>query len=144
MKLLSSQKRKLFIQSHIKPPRLTTRHLSNAIFLNSDLIRCNMYGYSLRFGEAANLMWNNGNIDFIKSKINLSNRNSKKELPPFRLKNHQARTIHAPNWVMEPLQLLKDISSPDSPFVFLNPERLGYVKAKWQGKSKTRGVFSRN
>ncbi|MBI9016306.1 MAG: site-specific integrase [Phycisphaerae bacterium] len=91
-----------------------------------------MYGCGLRFGEAANLMWDNGNIDFINSKINLSNRNSSKELPPFKLKNHQARTIHAPNWVMGPLKNLKEISSPNSPFVFLNPTRLGYVKAKWQ------------
>lgn len=91
-----------------------------------------MYGCGLRFGEAANLMWDNGNIDFTNSKINLLNRNSKNGLPPFRLKNHQARTIHAPNWVMEPIQALKEISSPDSPFVFLNPRRLGFVKAKWQ------------
>ncbi len=91
-----------------------------------------MYGCGLRFGEATNLMWGNGNIDFINSKINLFNRSSRNGLPPFRLKSHQARTIHAPNWVMEPLKELKEISSSDNPFVFLNTERLGYVKAKWK------------
>lgn len=56
-----------------------------------------MYGCGLRFGEAINLMWNNGNIDFNNSRINLFNRRSQQGLPPFKLKNHQARTIHAPN-----------------------------------------------
>lgn len=91
-----------------------------------------MYGCGLRFGETANLMWDCENIDFKKTKINLLNRVSKKGLPSFKIKDHETRTIHAPSWVMEPLKALKEISSTESPYVFLNPRRLVLVKAKWQ------------
>ena len=91
-----------------------------------------MYDCGLRFGEAINLLWTNGNIDFINSKIHIKNRTSKNGLPPFSLKNYQARTIPCTTRVMKALKELKDISTRNNPYVFLPDERLKIVKSNWQ------------
>jgi len=91
-----------------------------------------MYDCGLRFGEAINLLWTNGNVDFIISKINIQNRSSKNGLPPFSIKDHEARTVPCTKRVIESLKELKKISSRNNPYVFLSDDRYKTVKANWQ------------
>jgi integrase len=91
-----------------------------------------MYDCGLRFGEAINLLWSNGNIDFINSKINIQNRSSKNGLPPFSIKNHEARTVPCTKRVIESLKELKEIGPNKNPYVFLSDDRYKTVKKNWQ------------
>jgi integrase len=91
---------------------------------------CVMYGCGLRFGEAINLWWDK-NIDWTHNKIHIKNRKAKDGFPPFSIKNHQDRSIPAPQWVMDSLKELKKISHRNNPYVFLTEDRLLLIKAKW-------------
>ncbi|AQQ71163.1 Tyrosine recombinase XerC [Limihaloglobus sulfuriphilus] len=90
-----------------------------------------MYGCGFRFGEVANLMWDDGNIDFKNSIITTFNRESRDGLPPFRVKDFEARSVEAPSWVMNPLTQMRQFRTPDNPYVFLSHERYLKVKDTW-------------
>ena len=80
-----------------------------------------MYGCGLRFGEAINLWWDK-NIDWTHNKIHIKNRKAKDGFPSFSIKNHQDRSIPAPQWTMECLKQLKQISHRNNPYVFLTED----------------------
>lgn len=42
-----------------------------------------MYGAGLRYGEAVNLTWNGRDVDFERNRINIAERATTKELPPY-------------------------------------------------------------
>lgn len=88
-----------------------------------------MYYCGLRFGEAANLMWDNGNIDFERKQINIVNRAPQKDVPGFVIKDHEARSIAIPQKVVDMLQDLKNTA--DSPFVFLSAEAYQRMLNRW-------------
>jgi len=89
-----------------------------------------MYFCGLRFGEAVHLRWDK-NIDFINSQIQIKTRKAQNGLPPFRIKNHQDRSVDCPSRVMSLLRELKAESNGKNPYVFLTDERLDLVKQKW-------------
>jgi site-specific recombinase XerD len=89
-----------------------------------------MYGCGLRFGEAINLWWDK-KVDWTHNKIHIKNRKAKDGFPPFSIKNHQDGSIPAPQWTMECLKQLKQISHRNNPYVFLTEDRLLLIKAKW-------------
>ena len=64
-----------------------------------------MYGCGLRFGEAINLRWDK-NVDFINSQIVIRSRKEADGLPPFRVKNHEVRSIECPKWEIDYLMEL--------------------------------------
>ncbi len=97
-----------------------------------------MYWCGLRYGEAANLQWDCRNIDFEKGEINIFNRAGTKILPPFHVKDHEARTIPMNSWVMDMLQKLYKEADKDCPYVFLTKERLNRIQARWQTLQKAR------
>lgn len=93
-----------------------------------------MYDCGLRFGEAINLLWTNGNVDLINKKILIQNRSSKNGLPSFNIKDHEARSIPCTKRAIESLETLKEMSNiTNNPYVFLSDGRYEIVKAKWQG-----------
>jgi len=95
-----------------------------------------MYGCGLRFGEGANLLVSNGNIDFKNNQINIINRPAQKGIPPFYIKDYEARTIPAPKWVIDILKQLRDSSEKGNPFIFLSKDRFLTVQKIWQKYSK--------
>lgn len=100
-----------------------------------------MYGLGLRSGEALNLLSVGRNIDFDSNQIHLFSRPGNKEVPPFTLKDKEARSISMPNWVKVLLEELYKELDPDCPFIFLTPDRWQVVQKKWttlreQGKGR--------
>lgn len=100
-----------------------------------------MYGCGLRSGEALNLLSVGRNIDFDSSQIHLFSRPANKEIPPFTLKDKEARSISMPNWVKVLLVDLYKELDPNCPFLFLSPDRWQVVQGKWtllreQGKGR--------
>jgi len=96
-----------------------------------------LYWCGLRYGEAANLQWDGKNIDFQKSDINIFNRPGTKTLPPFNVKDYEARSVPMNRWVVDMLKKLRSERTENCPFVFLTAERLEIVKAKWQKLRKS-------
>jgi integrase len=88
------------------------------------------YGCGLRMGEALNLL--DENIDFEKGQIHLKNRPATEDMPPFQLKDKEARSISIPNMVMDLLIQLKKERDPDNPFWLLTKERWLNVQRMWQ------------
>ena len=95
-----------------------------------------MYGCGLRMGEAINLLITNGNIDFQNNQVNIINRPAQKLIPPFFIKDYEARTVPAPKWVMDILEQLRDSAEKGNPFVFLSGDRFLTVQKKWHKYSK--------
>lgn len=90
-----------------------------------------MYYIGLRFGEAANLLWDSDNIDFTNNQINLSNRSPQKDIPVFSVKDYESRSISVPQKVMNMLKELKEKSEPGCPFVFLSPSDYQRLVERW-------------
>ena len=90
-----------------------------------------MYYCGLRFGEAANLLWDNGDIDFEENQINIANRFPQQDIPIFSVKDYETRSIPVPRKVMNMLKELKERSEQGSPFVFLSPDAYGDLANRW-------------
>ena len=94
-----------------------------------------MYFCGLRTGEALNLLWDGINIDFENNKITVVNRAATRELPPFKVKDYEERTVPMPQMVVDSLTKLQEQSETNNPFVFLTKERFERVQKKiWQEK----------
>ena len=91
-----------------------------------------LYGCGLRTGEALNLLNDDSWIDLKHGQIHLHNRPATQEIPPFLLKDKEARTIPIPRAVLEMLIQLKKETDPDCPFILLTKERWGVVQNTWQ------------
>lgn len=89
------------------------------------------YGCGLRSGEALNILIDGMNLDFQNNQINLFNRPGSKDLPPFKLKDYEARTVKMPNWVASLLLELYEQIDHGCPFLFLTRKRFDLVKANW-------------
>lgn len=90
-----------------------------------------MYYCGLRFGEAANLLWDNDNLDFEQNQINIANRYLQKDIPHFKVKDYEARSISVPQKVMNVLKELEDKTEQGSPFVFLSPDAYERLLDRW-------------
>jgi integrase len=97
-----------------------------------------MYWCGLRYGEAVNLRFDARNIDFDKGEIDIFNQAGTKTLPPFHVKDYEARTVPMNTWVVDMLQELRAKADKDCPYVFLTSERLKRVQARWQKLQKAR------
>lgn len=115
----------------------------NAIIDNTKTLRDKilygvMYWCGLRYGEAASLQWDGKNIDFQKCEINIYNRAGTRNLPPFNVKDYEARSVPMNRWVVKMLKRLHAKKDKDCPFVFLTIRRLEIVKDKWQKLKKAK------
>ena len=93
------------------------------------------YGCGLRLGEALNIL-KCGNIDFKAGQISLHNRPATQDIPPFLLKDKEARTVPMPKRVSEMLKQLYQELDADCPFIFMTKERWNVVKQTWQKMRK--------
>jgi site-specific recombinase XerD len=90
-----------------------------------------MYGCGLRFGEAANLLWDGTNIDFEQNLINLFDREGTEDIPSFEVKSYSTRSIPMPKHVADSLTELQSVSDECCPFVFLDSKGYERVKKTW-------------
>jgi len=90
-----------------------------------------IYSCGLRYGECINLCWNGRDIDFSNSRINIKPRKATKNIPAFKVKDHECRSIPMPQWLVQMLIKLQEESSPGCPFVFLTTDRWSRVQKKW-------------
>ncbi len=98
-----------------------------------------MYYCGLRFGEAANLLWDNGDIDFENNQINIANRFPQKDIPIFNVKDYETRSIPVPRKVMKLLRELKQKSRQDSPFVFHSADGYERLLKRWHTYCQNKG-----
>jgi site-specific recombinase XerD len=91
-----------------------------------------LYGCGLRTGEALNLLNDDSWINLKHGQIHLHNRPATHDIPPFLLKDKEARSIPLPKKVMEMLIQLKKEVDPDCPFILLSKERWAVVRQTWQ------------
>jgi len=89
------------------------------------------YGCGLRSGEALNLLWDGINVDFESNRITIVNRPGSEDIPQFKIKDKEARSIPMPQWVVDILTKLHTQSSENCPFVFLTAERWARVRKNW-------------
>lgn len=97
------------------------------------------YTGDLRFGELYSLTWNN--IDLEAGEVKIENRSATATLPPFRIKDHEARTIPLPQHTIGILEDLKTYSvaaDEQTLYVLLAKRHFETVVVKWQ-KYKSQG-----
>jgi integrase len=90
-----------------------------------------MYWCGLRYGEAANLLWDGRNINFENNQIKIYNRPATKDIPPFDIKDYEVRTVPMNKWVVDILKKLRSQADKECPFVFLTTRRYEIVKKRW-------------
>jgi integrase len=95
------------------------------------------YYCGLRSGEALNLLSAGVNVDFESGKINIVNRRGSADLPPFSVKDYEARSIGMPKQVQQILHRLHQEAEEGCPFVFLTKERWQAVKSNWDKKRQS-------
>jgi integrase len=108
------------------------RILEHTTTLRNKVFYSLLYGCGLRTGEALNLLINGSNIDYENGQIHLKSRPASKNMPPFILKDKEARTIPIPKKVLGLLKQLKKETDSDCPFLLMTKERWEVVQQTWQ------------
>lgn len=88
------------------------------------------YTAGLRLHEAFNLTWDC--LDFQKNVLLVTNRDAVADMPPFHVKDHEARRIPLPGHTIDLLTQWQAEAPEGVPFVLLTKERCDPVKRKWQ------------
>lgn len=90
------------------------------------------YTAGLRLGEFLNLMWED--INFKTGKVKVRNRHANEKLPPFYIKDCEARTIRLPKHTLDILIDLKAYNevTDQTPFVLLDDRQYKTAISKWQ------------
>ena len=80
-------------------------------------------------------MWND--IDFEKGRLIIANREGTANMPPFNIKDHEARRIPLPVHTIDLLTQLHAKAPEGVPYILLDNERYQRVKARWQQLRKS-------
>ena len=88
------------------------------------------YTSGARMGELFSLSWND--IDFENGRLIIANREGTSDMPPFNIKDHEARRIPLPSHTIDLLTQLQTQGPEGVPYILLGEERCRRVKAKWQ------------
>ena len=88
------------------------------------------YTASLRFGELFSLTW--GDIDFETGEVRIQNRPATATMPPFYVKDHEARRIPIPKHTLDILTQLQTQASEGIPYVLFSEQQYKTVMAKWE------------
>jgi len=94
------------------------------------------YTSGARLAELFSLTWND--VDFESSKLIISNREGTADIPPFHVKDHEARRIPLPAHTIDFLTQWQDQAPEGVPYVLLNKERYQRIKVKWQKLQRER------
>lgn len=93
-----------------------------------------LYTTGIRMGEAFSLTWDV--VDFENSRLIISNREATSELPPFRIKDREARRIPLPEHTLRLLAAWQ-IEAPEKvPYILLTEDRLQRIIFRWQNLRK--------
>lgn len=84
----------------------------------------------LRLTEALALRWSD--IDFEKEEVHVVNRPGTETLPPFEIKDYEARTIPLPQHTIGLLTELQSNSPDKVPYVLLTEDRYRRIITNWQ------------
>jgi integrase len=94
------------------------------------------YTSGARVGELFSLTWSD--IDFENSRLVIANRDGTIDMPPFYVKDHEARRIPLPKHTIDLLTEWQAKAPEGVPYILLTKERYERVKAKWQRLRKQR------
>jgi integrase len=87
------------------------------------------YTSGARVGELFSLTWND--IDFEKGRLLISDREGTADVPPFHVKDHEARRIPLPAHTIDWLTALHAAGPEGTPYVLLDKERYEHIRSKW-------------
>ena len=95
-----------------------------------------------RVGELFSLTWND--IDFESGRVIISSRDGTATMPPFSVKDHEMRVIPLPRHTVALLAEYQTQAPEGVPYVLMDAERYGRVKAKWGSlRSQKKPWFNR-
>lgn len=126
----------------VKAPKLATRRwhylapdqynslLRVAPALKRKALYALAYTAGLRLGEAISLTWND--IDFDTGEVMIENRPATPTIPPFHIKDYEARRVPLPKHTLYILTKLHTVASEGVPFVLLDEQRYQTMVAKWK------------
>ena len=99
------------------------------------------YTSGARMGELFSLTWNE--IDFERGRLIISNREGTDAMPPFSVKDHEARCIPLPPHTIDILTRWQAQAPEGVPYILLDEERYERVRARWH-QLRDRGKPWRN
>jgi len=88
------------------------------------------YTAGLRLSEAFSLMWSD--VDFEGGYVIVTDRKGTATLPPFHVKDYEARRIPLPKHTIDLLTAWQTKAPEGVPYILLTNDRSDRVKAKWQ------------
>jgi len=88
----------------------------------------------LRFGELFNLTWKD--IDFDTGEVRVENRSSTETMPPFYVKDYEARRIPLPKHTLDILTQLQAEAPEKIPYAVLSEKQHKTMTAKWQERQR--------
>jgi integrase len=119
---------------HYLTPTEYTRLLDVAPTLQTKALYALGYTAGLRFGEMVSLTWDN--IDWEKGEVVIENRAATANMPPFSLKDYEARRIPLPKHTLDILRELQTKARFKCPFILLGEERYRTVLENWRKYQK--------
>jgi len=88
------------------------------------------YTAALRVGELLSLTWSD--IDFETGEVRIENRPATFAMPPFFIKDNEARSIPLPKHTLDILTDLHTSATEGIPYVLLDERQYGIMAAKWR------------
>ena len=82
-----------------------------------------------RFGELFNLTW--ADIDFERGRMIIENREGNDKMPPFRVKDKEARWVQLPSQTIDLLTKYQQEAPEGVPYILLTPARYERVLQRW-------------
>lgn len=128
--------------THVSTPKLITRRwyylkpkeyrklLEVVPTLRHKAIYALAYTAGPRFGELFSLTWSD--IDFETGEVVIENRPATASMPPFYVKDYEARRIPLPKHTLDILSALYSQAPEKVPYVLLDQKRYNTLLAKWK------------
>jgi len=92
------------------------------------------YTAGLRFGELCSLTWQD--IDFQRGEVYVCSKPGTATMPPFDIKDHEARVIPLPKHTLDILAALHAEAPVGVPYVLVDEKRYQIIMARWQGRKE--------
>jgi integrase len=87
------------------------------------------YTSGARSGELFSLTW--ADIDFERGRMNIQNREGTNKMPPFSIKDHEARFVQLPKHTIDLLVKYQNEAPENVPYILLTKERYERIVNRW-------------